>query len=254
MASAETRAPRASNAETISYYVKSDTGVSPLTDGERVKLYRRVNRMDEEIVARNLVTTPTMPVFRYFKRSSTGVLSEYASAALPLYHSASRHGASADTGAVAGVDSISVVRVSLIAFYKDARGKTVIDTVRRNIRIANQGLLQRSQCGDVPLSPGVPILSLVLQGGVNAVRLIWAASTDELAGERDVEMYAIYRRVFGSADWGEPLTNVPGSATPNLEYIDNTVQPAVRYEYAISSLDCTPMPSAPSAASNILVP
>lgn len=243
-----------SNAETISYYVRSDTGLSPLPDGQRVVLFRRVNRMPEEIIARNLVTTPAMPVFRYLRRSAAGVLSEFPAAAMPLLHSVSRHGAAADTGAVAGVDSVSVVRVSLIAFYRDARGQTILDTVQRNIRIANQGLLQRAQCGEVPIVPGVPALNIVLQGGLNAVRLVWTASTDELTGERDVEMYAIYRRVFGSADWGEPLTNVPGSGIATLQYIDDTALAGTRYDYAMSALDCTPAPSALTAASNILVP
>ncbi len=243
-----------SNAETISYYVRSDTGTSPLPGGQRVVLYRRVNRMPEEIIARNLVTTTTMPVFRYFRRSGVGVLNEFPAASLPLLHSVPRHGASADTGAVAAVDSVSVVRVSLIAFYRDPRGQTVVDTVQRNIRIANQGLLQRAQCGESPIMPGVPVLTTVLQGGVWAVRLVWNASTDELAGERDVEMYAIYRRVFGSADWGEPLTNVPGAGIGVLQYIDDTAMSGVRYDYAISALDCTPAPSALTAASNILVP
>jgi hypothetical protein len=67
-------------------------------------------------------------------------------------------------------------------------------------------------------------------------------------------MYAVYRRVFGSLDWGEPLTNVPGAGIATLQYTDNTVFPATRYEYAISALDCTPAPSALTAASNILVP
>lgn len=243
-----------SNAETISYYTKPDTGVSPLSDGQRVVLYRRVNRMPEEIIARNLIQTPTMPVFRYYRRSLAGVLNEYAAASLPMFHTSPRHGAAADTGSFAAVDSVSVVRVSLIAMYKDTRGGTVLDTVQRNIRIANQGLLQRAQCGELPIAPGTPALNRVLIGGLNAVRLVWNASTDELTGERDVEMYAVYRRIFGSADWGEPLANVPGAGVATLQFTDNTVAPATQYEYAISALDCTPAPSALSAASNILLP
>ncbi len=243
-----------SNAETISYYVKSDTGTSPISGGQRVVLYRRVNRMPEEIIARNLIQTSTLPVFQYFRRSPAGVLSEVPGAALPVFHSVPRHGAAADTGTAATIDSISVVKVNLIAMFRDARGATEIDTVQRNIRIANQGLLQRAQCGELPIVPGVPVLSIQVLGGLNAVRLVWSASTDELSGERDVEMYAVYRRVFGSADWGEPMANVPGAGVATIQYTDNTVVPGVRYDYAISALDCTPAPSALTAASNILVP
>ena len=173
---------------------------------------------------------------------------------MPMVHSVPKHGAAADTGAAAAIDSIAVVRISLIAMYKDARGAAEIDTVQRNVRIANSGLLQRAQCGELPLVPGTPVLTIVPLGGLNSVKLVWNASTDELTGERDVEMYAVYRRVWGSADWGEPLTNVPGAGVATLQYTDNTVAPTVRYEYAISALDCTPAPSALSAASNITVP
>jgi type II secretory pathway pseudopilin PulG len=243
-----------SNAENINYYVRADTGLSPITGGQRVILYRRVNRMPEEIIARNLIQTTNLPTFRYFKRSLAGVLTEIAGSALPLFHSTPKHGAAADTGATAAIDSIAVVRISLIAMYKDPRGGTVLDTVQRDVKIANQGLLQRAQCGEIPLTPGAPTPSIVVIGGLNAVKLVWAASGDELTGERDVEMYAVYRRLFGTVDWGEPIANIPGAGTASLQFTDNTIFPATRFEYAISALDCTPAPSALTAPSSILVP
>ncbi len=243
-----------SNAETISYYVRSDTGTSPIVGGQRVILYRRVNRMAEEIIARNLIQTSTAPVFRYFKKSADGVTSEVTGAGLPLYHAASKHGAAADTGTVAVIDSVASVRLNLISMYRDPRGSVVIDTVQRSIRIANQGLLQRAQCGENPLVPGTPVLSIQLVGGFAAVRLTWNASGDELTGERDVEMYTVYRRLFGAVDWTEPLANIPGAGTATLSFTDSSVFPGARYEYAISALDCTPAPSSLTAAVNILVP
>lgn len=243
-----------SNAETISYYVKNDTGSSPISGGQRVILYRKVNRMAEEVIARNLIQTSSAPVFRYFKKSPTGVMTEITGSSLPLFHGVPKHGSSADTGATAAIDSISVIRLNLISMYKDPRGSYVIDTLQRSIRIANQGLLQRAQCGEAPIVPGTPALNIVPLGGLNAVRLVWSASTDELAGERDVEMYAVYRRVFGTLDWQEPMANVPGAGVATLQYVDNSVAPGVRYEYAISALDCTPAPSALSGLTSILVP
>jgi hypothetical protein len=115
-------------------------------------------------------------------------------------------------------------------------------------------LLQRSQCGETPLAPGAPALLNQLIGGLQAVRLTWNASGDELTGERDVEMYAVYRRVAGTIDWGEPVANVPGSGLTTVTFTDDTVSPATTYEYAISALDCTPAPSALSPVSNIPVP
>jgi hypothetical protein len=243
-----------SNAETISYYVRSDTGTSPIPGGQRVILYRRVNRMPEEIIARNLIRTSSAPVFRYFKKSADGVTSEVTGGGLPLYHTANRHGAAADTGAFAVIDSIASVRLNLISMYRDPRGSVVIDTVQRSIRIANQGLLQRAQCGEAPLVPGTPTLSVQVVGGFSALRLQWNASADELTGERDVEMYTVYRRIFGAVDWTEPLANVPGAGTATLSFTDSNVNPGVTYEYALAALDCTPAPSAFTPAVNRLVP
>jgi type II secretory pathway pseudopilin PulG len=243
-----------SNAETINYYVYPDTGASPIAGGQRVILARKVNRQAPEIIARNLIKTTGLPVFRYFRRNTSGVLTEVPAGSLPMFHSVPKHGTPADTGSTAVIDSISVVRISLIAMFKDAKGETVIDTVTRDVRIANQGLLQRSQCGEIPLVPGTPALNIVTLAGLPAVRLVWGASTDELAGERDVEMYAVYRRLFGATEWGEPLANVPGAGVSSLQYIDNTVDRFKRYEYATSALDCTPAPSALTPSANILVP
>ena len=243
-----------SNAETINYYVRSDTGLSPITGGQRVILFRKVNNMPEEIIARNIIQTSTSPVFRYFRRSNTGVISEITGASLPLFHSVPQHGAAADTGATAAIDSIAIVKINLISMYKDPRGATNIDTVTRSVRIANQGLLQRAQCGEIPLSPGVPGPTLTVIGGLMSVKLVWTASGDELTGERDVEMYAVYRRLFGTLDWGEPLANLPATGVGSSQYIDNTVALHTKYEYAVSALDCTPAPSGLSAPSSIQVP
>ena len=232
----------------------SDTGASPIPGGQRVVLYRKVNRQSAEVIARNLIRTSGLPVFRYYKRNTSGVLTEVPAGSLPMFHSVSKHGAAADTGAVALVDSIAVVKISLVAMYRDTKGGTVIDTVMRDVRIANSGLVQRAQCGETPLVPGTPTLSIVTLSGLPAVKLVWGASTDELAGERDVEMYAVYRRPFGSTEWGEPLTNVPGAGMSTLQYTDNTILPMTQYQYAISALDCTPAPSALTSPVSILVP
>ncbi len=243
-----------SNAETISYYAVADTGTAPVSGGSMYTLRRRVNRQPEEIIARNLMRFSGQPIFRYFRRASDGAVSEIPAAQLPLFHSVARHGTAADSGTVARIDSVAIVRLNLISVYRNPRGGAVVDTLQRNVRLANQGLLQRSQCGDLPLAPGAPTLALTLVGGLNAVRITWAASLDELSGERDVEMYAIYRRPFGTVDWGEPLANVPGAGTASLTYTDSAVLPGARYDYALSALDCTPAPSSLTSVSNILLP
>lgn len=243
-----------SNAETISYYVVTDTGTAPVSGASMVSLRRRVNRQPEEIIARNLMRFTGQPVFRYFRRNAAGAVSEIPAGSLPIFHSVPRHGTAADTGATAAIDSVAIVGLNLISVYRNPRGGFVVDTLQRNVRIANQGLLQRSQCGESPIAPGAPALNIIVLGGSNAVRLQWAASVDELSGERDVEMYAVYRRVNGGTDWGEPIANVPGAGLPTLIYIDDTGLAGTTYQFAISALDCTPAPSGLSSPVSILLP
>lgn len=244
----------ASNAETISYYITTDTAVSPISGTQLGVLYRRVNALSPQVVSRNIVLYSSDPVFRYYKRTSAGVLSEVSGASLPLYHTASRHGIPSDTGAVSLIDSIAVVRVKLVTVFRNPRGGYSVDTLQRNVRIANQGLLQRAQCGESPLAPGTPSSVIQMVAGLPAVQLTWSASGDELSGERDVEMYAVYRRLLGAVAWGEPLANVPGTGDATLQFLDNNVATGNTYQYAITALDCTPAPSTITPLTAILVP
>jgi type II secretory pathway pseudopilin PulG len=244
-----------SDAETISYFVAADSTTSPVPGTDLYKLMRKVNHLPAEVIARNLVRVGTEPILQYYRRGLSGALSLINPASLPVYHQAARHGTASDTGSTTVIDSIAVVRVNLISVYKDPRGGYVVDTLQRSIRIANQGLLVRAQCGEPPIGPGVPVPQIqFVVPGVPWVRLQWPASTDELTGERDVEMYAVYRRLFGDPDWGEPYANVPGSGLATLTFQDSGVVPGLQYEYAVSALDCTPAPSALSAPVSILVP
>jgi prepilin-type N-terminal cleavage/methylation domain-containing protein len=242
-----------SNAETISFFMAQDTVRHPVTNAYLYALRRKVNRQPEEIIARNLIWDGTTPVFRYFRRFANGSLGELNPAALPLFHSVVRHGAQNDTGPSALIDSIAVVRVRMIAIFKDPRGKHVTDTLWRDIKVANQGLLVRAQCGEIPLTPGAPSTDVSTVAFRRVVTLTWNASTDENAGERDVEMYAVYRRVNGTIDWGEPIANVPASGLATTSYVDDTPVVGTTYDYAISALDCTPAPSTLSAFATRLV-
>jgi type II secretory pathway pseudopilin PulG len=243
-----------SNAETISYYVTQDSGVAPVAGATMYRLMRKVNRLPPEIIARNVMRIGSEPILRYFRRGLSGALSEIPSNSLPVFHQAARHGSTLDTGSTAVIDSISVVRVTLVHVFKDPRGGSVIDTLQRNIRIANSGLLVRAQCGEAPIEPGTPTAIIQTVSGVPWVRLSWPASTDELTGERDVEMYAVYRRPQGSTDWGEPYANVPGAGLATLTFQDNAVVSGNVFEYAVAALDCTPAPSPLSPLVTIPVP
>jgi type II secretory pathway pseudopilin PulG len=243
-----------SNAETISYYVVQDSGPAPVAFASMYRLMRKVNRLPPEIIARNIMRVGNEPILRYFRRGLSGALSEIPVTSLPVFHQAQRHGSTLDTGSTAVIDSIAVVRVTLVNVFKDPRGGSVVDTLQRNIRIANSGLLVRAQCGEPPIEPGTPTAIIQTVSGVPWVRLSWPASTDELTGERDVEMYAVYRRPVGSTDWGEPYANVPGAGLATLTFQDNAVVSGNQFEYAVSALDCTPAPSTLSPLVTIAVP
>jgi hypothetical protein len=67
----------------------------------------------------------------------------------------------------------------------------------------------------------------------------FAAATDEASGEKDVARYIIWRRVTGSADWGDPYESIPAGLT-SYTYNDMVVDSNTSYQYGLAAQDCTP--------------
>ena len=189
-----------SSAETISYWVEADTG-----GVSQYRLMRRVNNAPARIVSRGLILPAGESPFRYYKLNATGQLVEITSSSLPLFHSAGYHGTAGDTAGSARTDSIRLVQVRLTARFKDPRSVAVTRAEERSIRIANSGLNGVTTCGEAPLA--VAAVTPTLQAGPS-VRLTWNASSDETASEKDVERYAVYRRLQADAAFGEPIAGV----------------------------------------------
>jgi hypothetical protein len=229
-----------SRAETVSYWAEVD---SSARRSDQFIIWFRVNNLPPKVVARGVIIPAGQPVFRYFKADSLGRQVEIPQSSLPLYHSAVMHGAPNDTGNFALIDSIRVVRTRMIGLYRDRRKKRdVLDTAQAGIRIMNAGLMNRRTCGEPPQLGSVSFSATRTQpgGGTNSyvVRLAWSRATDESAGEKDVERYAIYRRHADSLAFTEPFASV-AAGQPAYAFDDSNVQSGDRWIYALSAQDCS---------------
>lgn len=229
----------ASGAETISYYFVRDS----TTGDSTYVLYRRVNALTPTVVARNIVTKDTIPFLTYFKQDKFGRLIPVATNLLPLYHTIT-HGAASDTGKRAITDSIRVVRMHFVARSIDPRAKKdsiKYRTIETRVRLENSGLLALTACGQPPLNPGVPTLTQTAPGVIpQTVTVSWTRSGDDGTGERDIERYAIFRRLSSDTRLGDPISSIPGTMAGTYSFVDTSVLPNATYVYGVAGQDCTP--------------
>lgn len=234
-----------SAAETISYYVEADPQASGL-----FRLMRRVNDATPRVLARGIKTIASDPFFRYFKLASNGALVEIAQGTLPKRHLPGWHGTPSDTGIAALADSVVLVRAKFTIVHRDPRYADATRVEERTVRITNAGLIRASTCGDAPLNPGV--LNAVATA-TPQVTLTWTKSGDEGAGEKDVERYAIYRRVAGATVFAEPLASIAaGAAAPS--FVDTDVKPGESWVYGVAAQDCTPALSSMVISAAVVIP
>lgn len=242
-----------SGAETISYWLRPDSS-SPYPN--RYTIWRRVNALPATLVARGIVkdTRDTMAVFTYYKADSTNRLVAIPKNKLPLYHT-KIHGAATDTGATAMTDSVRAVRVHFLAAARDPRtGKDALRTIDVLVRLMNSGLLHFSSCGQPPLSPSAPVaVSSIAAAPVKTVTLTWTKSGDDGAGEKDIERYAIFRRLSTDLSFADPVASIPASATASYSFVDTQVLPNMTYVYGVAAQDCTPMVSGMVSAPAVTV-
>lgn len=239
-----------SRAETVSFWVARD---STSKDPNEYLLYRRVNGGTPRVVARSLRVRSTDTVFQYFRKDSTGTAVPISGGRLPLYHNAAIHGATNDTGPSALADSIRTVRVRLTAMFRDRNGVQIIRRIDMTIQLMNAGLIRRNSCGESPIgvSPGAVVVTDTMTNAP-MVRVSWARSSDEGAGEKDVERYSIFRRTVSGA-FAEPVASIPaGSATYTFD--DRDVAPDQQWVYGVTAQDCTPNVSPMASTSTVTIP
>jgi prepilin-type N-terminal cleavage/methylation domain-containing protein len=241
-----------SGAETIAYYLGKDSTSSYATD---YLLYRRVNATAPQIIARGIQYTPGDTIFQYFKTDTVGNLTAIPMSSLPLYHKATIHGSIADTGKFALVDSITTVKVKLIAVYHDPKnpGVAVTRPMRSTLVIMNAGLINATTCGNPPL--GVTVTDSTSVAGASApfITIMWPRSGDDGSGEQDVVSYAIYRRPPAVSSFNQPVASVP-AGSPTYSWTDNNVASGDQWIYGVSAQDCTPSSSPIGSTGTIIVP
>jgi hypothetical protein len=76
---------------------------------------------------------------------------------------------------------------------------------------------------------------------------------DDGAGEKDVERYAIYRRLVSQTDFGEPIASIVGGHS-TYSFIDTDLQTGQQWIYGVSALDCSPSNSAMASATVVTIP
>lgn len=230
----------ASPAETITFFFAPDS-TTPRTDDH--VLYRQVNRLAPDVVARRLLRSER-PFLTYYvtrRDGAEGPVAAVPPSRLPATHAVPIHGSPGDTGWVAGVDSIRAVEVAYTVTNGLEGEREQRREIRRLIRLPNAGLETRRVCGNIPLL-GTALVAVGQAPDASTpghIHLQWGAATDEKSGEGDVLRYVVWRRESGSAPWGDPLVSLsPGSTL--YEYDDFTARPGVAYAYALAAQDCTP--------------
>jgi type II secretory pathway pseudopilin PulG len=223
-----------SMAETVSYWVSPDS--SQASSSNLYVLFRRVNDGPISVVATGIELVGTQPFFKYNRVLANGQIDSIATSSLPVYWDA--------TASIA--DSIRTVTMSVTGVFNgynlQNKKQKFSRTVNSQTSMANMGLAQRNSCGDVPLNPGVPVTAVSVDPFTlvtTSVRLTWTSSPDETSGEKDVERYAIFRRIVGDP-WGAPVDQVGKSNSPSYSWDDFDIQPGTSFEYGISAQDCSP--------------
>lgn len=238
-----------SAAETISFWVAPDGG-----DGSngRYALYRRVNALPIDTVARGLMLDPATPPFTYVAADpSTGDLSTVAAASLPAFH-VQQHGAPDDTGRSAITDAIRSVRVHLVGTYVERDGTVSKRPADTEIRLLNAGLLNHATCGDAPVF-GSAVSATYVSGATRQVVVSWSRAVDESGGERDVEKYLIYRRRAAAAAFDEPMASIPAGQA-SYQFADTQITSGDQWVYAVAAADCGGQFSPLATSSQVNVP
>jgi len=228
--------------ETVSYWASVD---STSGKSDEYVLFRRVNTGPVTVVARGIQIPAGQSLFSYNRVDSAAHVVAVSNAKLPVYWD----------GINSWADSVRTVTVNLIGIF---HGRTLHNdtlSMKRPINsqtsLANIGLAQVKSCGDIPLNPGVPTVTMVQVAGVNDhVNVTWTASPDEVSGEKDVERYAIFRRVVGT-QFVDPLS-VMGKGGTTYSWDDFNLESGLVFEYGVAAQDCSPANSTIRVSAQIL--
>ncbi len=233
-----------SAAETISFWVGPDN--SPGSNG-RYALFRRVNAMPVDTLARGIILDPVTPPFTYQIVTPAGVVSDVPASSLPAFH-VPIHGSPDDTARSALTDQIRFVKVHLKGSFIERDGTVSARVADASIRLLNAGLLNLATCGDAPVFNQTVTAAV----GAGKVVLTWNPATDETGGEKDVEKYVIYRRSLTGA-FADPLVAIPAGLA-NYSFTDTQVLTGEQWVYGVAAEDCGGQFSPVSQSNQVTVP
>lgn len=244
-----------SPAELIIFYFAPDSASEAQDD---YVLYRQVNAGAPERVASQLKRLGAEPFFEYMRIGAepNGAIGfrEVADSAMPLFNPARGHQTTADTGRTAIPDSVRAVRVNLMGTNGRSGERERTVEMSRLIDLSNTGFGVLNTCGSRPILGSTVAAAVVTLGsGDQAIRLSWVQAVDEAMGEQDVVRYAIWRRLAGTTDWGDPFRAIPAGQTA-YAFDDDDVTPGVVYEYALAAQDCTPALSPLTTSNPVVIP
>jgi len=244
-----------SNAETISFWLSHD---STSTHANEYILFRRINARPPRVVARGIIyNAATDTIFQYFKADTAGVLTAILPASLPIIHTAIVHGSALDIGTSALTDSIRQVRINFTSVYHDPRTNTDIPRrLNATIFLKNAGLIHHTTCGNPPLAV-TPTAVVTPANGTTVpqtyVTVSWTPSIDDGGGERDVERYALYRRLSTVSIFDQPFASVPGGSA-TYSFRDTDLLTGQHWIYGVAAQDCTPNSSPVGITTSVVIP
>ncbi|MEO7103888.1 MAG: prepilin-type N-terminal cleavage/methylation domain-containing protein [Gemmatimonadaceae bacterium] len=233
-----------SAAETISFWVAVDN--SPGSNG-RYALFRRVNAMPIDTLARGIILDPLKPPFSYQILSALNVPTDVPAASLPAFHVAV-HGAPDDTAASALTDQIRFVNIHLKGSFVERNGSSPVQVADASVRLLNAGLLNLATCGEAPVF-GQSVSAAVSTG---KVVLSWNPASDETGGEKDIEKYVIYRKTVAGV-FADPLAAIPAGLS-SYSFTDTQVLSGEKWIYGVAAEDCGGQFSTVSQTSQVTVP
>ncbi len=233
-----------SAAETISFWVALDNSVG---SNGRYALFRRVNAMPVDTLARGIVLDPLTPPFTYETIDGTGTVQTVPASSLPAFHVAV-HGSPADTGSSALTDQIRFLEIHLIGTFIERNGTQTQRVADASIRLLNAGLLNHATCGDPPIF-GQTVTAVASAGRVT---LTWQPAADEYGGEKDVVRYVIYRRLPAGA-FADPLASIP-SGSASYSFADTQVSSGNSWIYGVTAEDCGGQFSPMATSNQVTVP
>lgn len=244
-----------SPAETIIFFFEQD----PEAEDENLHiLYRQVNEMEPEIVARNLRRTDGKPFFTYLRPVSTGGaarLDSIPAASMPLRHSVRIHQSATDTGQVALIDQVRGIRLTFAASTRSGAGMGE-SVISRIVHLPNAGLAATRTCGGAPILGFFPDAAVELDPDTDLPLVVvsWVQAVDEKEGEKDVSRYVVWRRKAGQIDWGEPIESLKSGEDDYFITDTKNLVPGDTYEYGVAAQDCTPMLSSIASSNSITIP